>query len=151
MRVENAGRRALSYHYVYGDEPWVGEFGSSAGNVGWVKERLYYYEGVVDPRTHTFAGMYDAGNTLIPGAGQTFSGVANFIEWLGSNRPDLVYFSNKIGVFAQEKERVPLYSKDNRVIFLQWGPRLLRPGESELHLLAIGMADTAPGEPLPPV
>jgi hypothetical protein len=149
VSIRNVGSRAVSYHYVYGDEPWVGEFGTSVGNVGWVKDKIYYYEGQVDPYKYDFAGMYDFGNKMIFGGKQTFSGVANFIEWLGGNRPDLVYFSNKIGEFAQEADKMPLYSKDNRVIFLQWGPRPIMPNESHLYLLAIGMADHVAGQELP--
>ncbi len=153
IKITNMGMYPATYFYVYGDEPWVGEFGSSAGNVGWVKDRLYYYEGMVDPRKYSYAGMYDIGNPVILGEKRKFTGVANFIEWMGELTPDLVYFSNKEGEFAEEKERVPLYSKDNRVIFLQWGPRRLLPGRYEYMILAIGMAGNEPksGFPVKPV
>lgn len=152
IKIANIGTYPTDYYYVYGDEPWVGEFGSSAGNVGWVKDRLYYYEGSVDPRQYSYAGMYDIGNPLILGEKKTFTGIANFIEWMGDITPELVYFSNKEGQFAEEKERVPLYSKDNRVVFLQWGPRRLLPGRFEYLVLAIGMAgnDQKTGLPVKP-
>jgi len=59
-------------------------------------------------------------------------------------RPDLGYFSNKEGKFAEVSEKVPLYSRNNRVMFLQWGPRLILPGQSDLILLTIGIADKDP-------
>lgn len=139
--LKNRNSYDVPYFYIYGDEPWVGNFGSSEGNVGWVKDRLFYYEGMVDAAKYSYAGQYDYGNKMIPsGKSKTFSGMANFIEWLGEVRPDTVYFSNSIGRFAQESEKVPLASISNRVIFLEWGPRILRPGQSEAIILAIGMA-----------
>jgi hypothetical protein len=142
IKIANAGKLPASYFYVYGDEPWVGEFGSSGGNIGWTKDKLHYYEAAIDPQSYSFAGMYDIGNPVILGEKGRYTGVANFIEWLGDVKPALVYFSNKEGQFADETERVPLYSKDNRVIFLQWGPRPLMPGQDELLIMAIGMAGT---------
>jgi hypothetical protein len=85
--------------------------------------------------------MYDCGNSVIPGEAAGVTHMANFIQWLGDARPNLVYFSNRIGSFAEEGERVPLSDKENRVIMLQWGPRYLLPQQSELLILAIGMAD----------
>lgn len=141
IKVTNIGDSPTGYYYVYGDEPWVGDYGSSAGNVGWTAERLYYYESVVDPLRHSFAGMYDIGNKVVPGERGNFSKTANFIEWIGMVRPALVYFSNKEGKISDESMKVPLYSRDNRVIFAQWGPRPLLPKQSETIIMAIGMAE----------
>ena len=118
FNITNIGSMPTEYFYVYGDEPWVGEFGTASGNVGWSKEKLYYFEGAVNPQTNSYAGMYDKGNPYILGEKKSFTGMANFIQWMGDNKPDLVYFSNKEGQFAEEKEMIPLHSKDNRVIFL---------------------------------
>lgn len=148
-RIKNVGNKPTGYYFVYGDEPWVGDYGTSMGNVGWVKDRLYYYEALVDPNHHDFAGMYDAGNPVILGERNSFSGMANFMEWLGDVRPNLVYFSNKEGKINDESANVPLSSRDNRVIFLQWGARKLLPNQSETIALAIGMADTNPGRRQP--
>jgi len=152
-RITNIGEAPAAYFYVYGDEPWVGEFGTSVGNIGWVKDRPVYFEGAIDPGKYSHAGMWDIGNPYVYGGAdpQTYTGLANFIEWRGV-KPDLAYFSNKIGTFANEKEKVPLFDKQNRVIFLQWGPRVLRPGQSDLMVLPIGMANNDPkaGFPVKP-
>ncbi len=140
ISIRNEGKVPAPYYYVYGDEPWVGEFGTSVGNVGWTADHIYYYEGRIDTQRYSYAGMYDYGNKKILGGKEKFSGMANFIEWFDDNRPELGYFSNRIGAYAEESEQVPLYSKDNRVIFLQWGPRLLNPGQMHYITLAIGMA-----------
>lgn len=146
-RVQNVGNAAGAYIYTYGDEPWVGNYGSSGGNIGWQKDRLIPYEGQLDTRKNAFAGMYDLGNRAIGERGD-FTRKANFIEWL-ADPPDLAYFSNDFGRFAQEKDNIPLNSKDNRVISLQWGAKRLQPKEASLYILAIGMADTTSASELP--
>jgi len=149
IKITNTGVTPAGYFYVYGDEPWVGDYGSSAGNVGWTEAGLQYYEGVFDTAQNTVAGMYDVGNKMIPGETGPFTGLANFISWRGGMRPDLGYFSNKEGKFAELPEKVPLYSRTNRVMFLQWGPRPIKPGQSDLILLTIGLADKNPKTGLP--
>lgn len=148
-RIQNIGAQPTGYFFVYGDEPWVGDYGSSMGNIGWVGDRLYHYEAMVDPTLYNFAGMYDHGNPVVLGEHGPFSDTANFIEWLGDLRPDLVYFSNKEGEISDESARIPLSSRDNRVMFLQWGPRQLMPAQTETIVLAIGMADKGQRDEMP--
>jgi hypothetical protein len=153
INIKNIGDRPTGYYYVYGDEPWLGDYGTSKGNVGWAKDKLYYYAGIVDPVAHSTAGMADLGNPISPfEQGRDFSGLANFISWIGMVRPSLVYFANKEGDPHEEKERVPLDSPNNRVIFCQWGPVKLLPQESTTITLAIGMAerDKKTGIPVQP-
>lgn len=150
-RVVNAGRSAVTYRYTYGDEPWVGDYGSSRGDVGWVEDGLVNYQGVIDAGKYSFAGMYDYGNGVI-GEGHGFTGTANFIQWLGDLRPNLVYFTDRQGVVRSGGEKVPLASDTNRFLALEWGPRVLQPGESDVYTLAIGMAlhDPKTGLPVKP-
>jgi len=149
--IRNIGGDTASFVYCYGDDPWVGDFGSSAGNVGWVKDGTINFEQSVDPYKYDFAGMYDYGNSVL-GKGHHYTMTANFIEWLGSNRPDLVFFSNAPGSFSRnEGMDVPLASNE-RFIGLQWGPHELKPGRSESFTLAVGMAgyDPKTGFPVKP-
>ncbi|TAN44947.1 MAG: hypothetical protein EPN22_04780 [Nitrospirae bacterium] len=139
LKFSNVGGSDISYSYVYGDEPWLGDYGSSLGNVGWLEDGMVLYEAAIDPRKYNYAGFYDYGNFLI-GEGNNFTRAANFIEWSGSGRPDLVYFSNTIGSFNDESKKVPLSSKDTRFLGLQWGPKVLKPQNSHSVVLAIGMA-----------
>lgn len=152
INITNVGTKPAGYFYVYGDEPWVGKYGTSVGNVGWVRDKLHYFEGKIDPWKYSFAGMYDIGNPYVLGSSARYSGMANFIEWMGVTKPNYVYFSNQVGRVADEKEKVPLYAKSNRVIMLEWGPRFLQPNQSDLIMLAIGMADKDPktGFPVKP-
>lgn len=151
IRMTNIGKQPTGYYYVYGDEPWVGNYGSAEGNVGWVVDGLVPYEGTIDPERYGWTGYVDHGNEA---AGETHdrSGLANFIEWKGPLVPDTVYFSNRIGSFSDSSARIPLSHPQDRVIFLQWGPRLMAPGQSDTIVLSIGMADREPntGFPLKP-
>ncbi|HEY5995553.1 MAG TPA: hypothetical protein VIU29_00965 [Candidatus Deferrimicrobiaceae bacterium] len=148
IRIRNEGTRPIVFNYLYGDEPWLGDYGSSKGNVGWTADGLVQRVSTVDPATHRYAGLFDCGNTLVSPR-RDFTMSANFIEWLGSNIPDLVYFSNSAGFDADEVEAgVPLAS-NTRFIGVQWGPRELAPGEETTLFLAVGMATSDPRTGLP--
>jgi hypothetical protein len=148
IKITNLGDRAAHYFYLYGDEPWLGDFGSSAGDVGWAGDRLINYEQVIDPQTYSSAGMFDYGNDAI-GEGHYFARVANFIEWLGPNRPDTVYFANRYdGYNHPDSFKVPL-AGNSRSIGVLWGPKAIRPGESHAMFLSIGMALPDPATGLP--
>lgn len=147
IKITNIGDIAAHYHYLYGDEPWLGNFGSSAGNVGWVKDGLVEYETIV-PRKYNFAGLYDYGNSAA-GEGRNFTMAANFIEWLGPNKPDAVYFSNQPGVINLDKMgKIPLGS-NTRFLGLQWNMQQLAPRKSVTYTLAIGMAGHDPKNGFP--
>jgi hypothetical protein len=141
IRLTALGPETVNYSYVYGDEPWVGRFGSAAGNFGWVQDGYRTFEGRVDPTANRWAGIVDMKTTR-----------ANFVEWMGDDLPDDVYFSNKAGTFADAAQRVPLNSNEI-FIGLQWVGRRLAPGEGRSMLLVLGVADRDPatGAPrLPP-
>ncbi len=155
IRISNVGNQAATYYYVYGDEPWLGNYGTSGGNVGWssdgVSEYLYQFKGRLNTKKLHYAGLFDFGNDVI-GEGHEFTRTANFIAWFGNSEP-VVFFSNGPYDFPQieEKKRVPL-SGNTRFLGIQWGPRTLQPGQTEVYTLAIGMAghDPKTGFPLIP-
>jgi hypothetical protein len=136
VKFTNAGSAPLTYSYAYGDEPWVGRFGSSEGDVGWYKKGLVKYEKFISPSQNSYAGFWDIGNEV---AGETkgYSGYANFIEWLSPN-PSYVFFSNDFDDCCDELK--PLSDKDNRVLNVVWLNKLLLEGESRTHTFALGMA-----------
>lgn len=140
VRVKNIGQSNARYIWAYGDEPWLGNYGDCRGNVGWSAGRMHLYEGAVDTASHSYFGMIDVGNPLKNNSGTKFTYKANFIEWLGSSRPTRAYFSNQFGRYADENDKVPLTSEDNRVIALEYGPENLKPNDSRLYVLAIGKA-----------
>ncbi len=148
IKLTDIGTVPARYTYIYGDEPWVGNYGSSAGNVGWVQDRMINYEEVIDSTKYSYAGIYDYGNDAIH-EGHTFTGTANFIQWFGSDRPT-VFFSNSASLLSPSlgKRKVPLAS-NARFIGVQWTDRTLAPGKSTSYTLAIGMALHDPARLLP--
>lgn len=148
IRFRNEGTRPVSFYYLYGDEPWLGDYGSSAGNIGWTAAGLVQRVSTIDPVAQRYAGFFDCGNTLVSPR-RDFTMTANFIEWLGSDIPELVYFSNGAGFDPNEVAGgVPLWS-NTRFLGVQWGPRELAPGEETTLFLAIGMASADPATGLP--
>jgi hypothetical protein len=141
IKLTGLGPQVVRYGYVYGDEPWVGHFGSADGNVGWVDDAVVLYEGRVDPVAHRWAGILDLK-----------SGVADYIEWVGPDVPDDAYFSNTPGDWVDAAEKKPLAS--NQVfVGMQWLGRRLAPGEGRTMGLLIGLAEADPitGRPRRPV
>jgi hypothetical protein len=127
IRVLNAGERQVRYTYAYGDEPWVGEFGSARGNVGWTADGVVRVEGPLDPARHRWAGIFDED-----------SDVANFVSWVGGDLPDLVFFSNHPG--AQGAILGTPLDSNEVFVGLQWNERALAPGEDRSMLLSFGLA-----------
>lgn len=119
----NEGDRDAAFSWLYGDEPWVGNFGSSYGNLGWTEEGVFADEAMLDARRVRTAGIVD-----------TNSGTAAFLAWPPAAPPDMLYVSNRMGLLVPG---VPLASGE---IFIgtEWR-EVLRPGERRVMRLAIGM------------
>lgn len=148
----NKGKVPVTLQYMYGDEPWIGDFGSSAGDVGWMERELIFTEREIDTRQHTYFGMYDYGNELA-GEDHRYTGIANFIEWDKDSKPTRAYISNFSGGASSDNKIVPLTSQTNRFIGLQYGPLMLKPGETFSFTIAVGMAGRDPktGFPVKPI
>ncbi len=136
MNIKNIGDMIGGFYYIYGDEPWIGDYGYSEGDVGWTKDGLILTEKMIDPKKHNFVGFYDYGNDLI-GELHNFTNIASFLEWEPKNPPSTVYFSNQFGLVDEKK---PLSDQLNRIVSLQWGPIYLKPGEIYNLKIAVGMA-----------
>jgi hypothetical protein len=137
VKITNIGRTTARYTYVYGDEPWIGNYGSSAGDVGWVEDRIMNRQEEIDLNKYNYAGMFDYGNDLLQ-EGHGFSRTASFIEWLGDEKPESVFFSN-INGNINDGQNSPL-SGNTRFIGLQWRKHALRSEQSDTYIMAIGMA-----------
>lgn len=147
ISVANMGAVPVLYAYLYGDEPWLGNYGSSGGNIGWVKDRLITHEGPIDTEKYSYAGMFDYGNRAI-GEKHNCTMTANFIEWMSVVSPT-VYFANS--VTKKNDPPQPLQGNE-RFLGIQWHPPELRPGKVDSYFLAIGMAgrDQTTGLPVKP-
>lgn len=140
-KLTNIGKIPTFFRYIYGDEPWLGNFYTySKGDIGWFEGGLITTEMLIDTSKHNYIGMFDYGNQLA-GESHSFTGKANFIEWEPATRPDIAYFSNQLGTVAPPEQKVPLTSYKNRVVSMEWGPKKFHPGQSLTFTLKVGMAD----------
>jgi len=144
IRFRNVGTRPVGFYYAYGDEPWVGDYGSAMGNIGWVKNKLIKYESLISPVEYSYAGMYQYGNDAI-NEGHNFTRMANFLEWFGPNLPFRVSFTNYDGPLEDPTGNtlVPLKSKV-RFIDVNWAVPSLQPQQTYVINLAVGMAGYDP-------
>jgi hypothetical protein len=149
VKFTNAGMRPVIYGYSWGDEPWVGDFGDSRGDIGWYQGGLIKTERIISPSRFSYAGFWDYGNDTAS-EGHDFTGKANFVEWT-SPLPSYVLFSNSVDKCCDEK--LPLSSELFRIVNIVWYDQLLMPGESRTYTLAMGMAQVDPetGMPSKPV
>lgn len=131
--IKNLSKQILTIDYAYGDEPWIGEFGTSKGDVGWYEDGLITRETYIDPLKYNLAGFWDVGNPVINEKGE-FTGLANYIQWIGKP-PTMVYISNDF--YTVDPVR-PLISQNNRVLNLVWKGMVIAPGEIERIHLRIG-------------
>jgi hypothetical protein len=145
VKFTNASPKPLVYGYAIGDEPWVGSFGASRGDVGYYEAGLVQYEKFISPRRHSWAGFWDIGNPALGEQGP-FTGYANFVQWF-QPAPTYVFFSNSLDDCCSEL--TPLQSPVDRVINIVWLEQLLMPGQSREHVLAFGMARYDGRSPLP--
>lgn len=137
IKLTNIGAAPLFYSYLYGDEPWVGYYGTSLGDVGWVKDRIVNHEEMIDTSKYSYFGMADIGNRAI-GEKPVYTNLADFIEWYGPERPLYAYFTNDLNHMPEKGKKVPLES-NVRFLGLIW-QRQLAPAETATIRLAVGMA-----------
>jgi hypothetical protein len=138
VAVVNLGDEPVTFTYGYGDEPWVGRYGTAAGNIGWLREGPVGIAGLFDPHEERWAGIYDRK-----------SGVANLIAWPG-DAPDVAYFGNHAGTPRAAEVGAPLASNEVYV-GLEWRHRTIGPGRSQVVQLDLGLASVLPnGRPAHP-
>lgn len=138
INIVNLGEEPVSFSFGYGDEPWVGEFGSAEGNIGWTEGRIATAVSWINPRTSQWGGILD-----------TKTGLANFVSWVGS-APDSAYFGNHPGTPSMAEIGAPLTSNEV-FIGLEWRDRRIDAGETLSLRLTLGLAATgADGLPMPP-
>lgn len=132
INVVNVGEEPVVLSYGYGDEPWVGEFGTAAGNVGWTSKGIVPVVAAIDPVAESWAGILDSK-----------SGVANYLGWAGAT-PDAAYFGNHPGT-PKRSEYGEVLASNEVFIGLEWRDRVIEPGETFSLRLTIGMAVPGPG------
>jgi hypothetical protein len=131
VNVMNVGDEPVSLSYAYGDEPWVGEFGSAEGNYGWTAQGIATTVTTIDPRTLQWGGIVDAK-----------TGLANFMSWTLAP-PDLAYFGNHSGTPMTQEIGRPLASNEI-FIGLEWHDRVIEEGEMFSARITLGLAGARP-------
>lgn len=145
--VTNTCTHPVRFDFFTGDDPWLGLYRSSDGDVGWVPERLLGREADLAPFTE--GGIYDLGNAAMGQTPAPFSSQANFFQIDPSTPlPDRAFLANR---FAHAREEIdPLHVLTNeRMIALNlgWTRRTLAPGATLTIALAMGLARAGePGE-----
>ncbi len=150
-RIENACDEPVHFDFWTGDDPWLGKYRSSEGDVGYTDQALVRTETKVDPARFRFGGVYDLGNTAAGEQEGSYSGAANFIMLRPDGRkPDRIYFANRF-VHADDQIQ-PQRALDNKTMLalnLGWIDIALRPGGSVAFAYALGLASST-GRAEPP-
>ncbi|MBI4706121.1 MAG: hypothetical protein HY744_33925 [Deltaproteobacteria bacterium] len=149
--IRNVCPESVSFDFWTGDDPWLGRYRSSEGDVGYTDRTLVRVESRIEPREFRFGGVYDLGNSAAGEREGGFSGAANFImPRPGGRAPDRIYFANR---FAHGDDEIhpgrPLDNKSMLAVNLGWLGLELAPGASASFVYALGLAH-ASGEPRPP-
>lgn len=152
-RVRNVCPQALTFSLWTGEDPWIGTYRSSDGDVGWHAGGLVRTERALDGRAFRWGGMIDLGNELLGQSAAPFSNAADFLlPDPALPPPDRAFFANR---FAHEAGDVdPARPLDNRSLTafnLGWVGRRLAPGEAAVFRYALGHARSGPPGSVPGV
>ncbi len=151
--IHNTGDRPRRLALWTGDDPWVGRYSTSEGDIGWTADGLVLTESRIPGATFRYGGIADLGNPLLGDRPGAFSGVANLIVPDPSlPPPDVVYFAN--GFAHRDADIDPLRALEPwtpTAINLGWTAIDLPAGGTATFRYALGRADFAgDGLPHPP-
>jgi hypothetical protein len=145
-RIQNRCERPVRFDLWTGDDPWIGLYASSEGDVGWTPKGFVRNETAFGIGQFTVGGLYDLGKVgEKPGS---FSNQANFFALDPAlPLPDFAAFANRFAHGTKDVDpRRPLDNKSMTALNLGWRARTLGPGESLDMALALGMAQTRDGD-----
>lgn len=161
-RVWNICNNAVQFDFWTGDDPWIGKYRSSEGDIGYANGMLVRFEAKLESTTFQFGGVYDLGNIESGEREGTFTGAANFMmprprlnmggrgspeAPFASNstfpQPDNVYIANRFAHADSEiRPQRPLDNKGMLAINLGWKSVSLAPQETVSFGYALGMAQS---------
>jgi hypothetical protein len=151
VRITNSGEDPIAFDFWTGDDPWVGEYGASKGDLGWTSRGIVTHEGAADLLPGECLGIAD---TVIAPGGAPEARLANaFCLSPSSPRPDAVYFANG---FAHSEADIdadrPLLGDSPTGFNVGWRDVALAPGERFETGYALGraMVERSPGGIRPP-
>lgn len=128
-RIANRCAHLIRFDLFTGDDPWIGLYRSSDGDVSWTPDRLIRHEIALGPGQFV-AGMYDLGNQALGQKERTFTNQANFFMLDPAvPLPDRTFFANS---FAHSRKDInaprPLDNKSLTALNMGWTDRTLKPG-----------------------
>jgi hypothetical protein len=148
-RIVNICRHPVRFDLFSGDDPWIGLYRSSDGDVGWTPEGLVRRETAFGIGRFTAGGFYDLGNQALGQQEGSFSNQANFLLLDPAvPLPDLTLFANRFAHHRKEIDpRRPLDNKSLTALNMGWRRQRLLPGQALTVAFALGRARTRrPGE-----
>ena len=150
-RITNRCSRTVHFDFYSGDDPWIGTYKSSDGDVGWTPRGFVRNEQRFEPGDFTAGGLVDLGNQALGQKEGAFSNQANFIALDPTlPLPDEADFANR---FAHDESEVdskrPLDNETMTALNLGWRRRQLASGQSTDVAFAMGLAVTS-DEPTTP-
>ncbi len=152
--VENVCARPVRFAFWTGDDPWIGRYASSEGDVGFAAPGLLPRETVLDPRTFGYVGMLDLGNVLTGEPAGAFSNVADVLLFdPGQPAPQHGLVANGFAHAAEEVDPTrPLDNRSPTAFNVGYTGVRLAPGEAVRLRYALGRATPQPEgrPPLPP-
>lgn len=142
-RIHNTCKRPVRFDFWSGDDPWIGLYRSSDGDVGWTPDGLVRTEASYGPGEFTAGGLYDLGNAALGQKEGGFSGQANFFLLdPATPLPDKTYFANRFAHGPDEIDpKKPLDNKTLTALNMGWTDRVLKPGQGFTVAMALGLAE----------
>lgn len=149
--LRNVCEEPVTFDFWTGDDPWLGRYRSSEGDVGYTDRALVRVESRIEPRAFRYGGVYDLGNTAAGEQEGAYSGAANFImPRPGGRPPDRIYIANRFAhTDAEFTPGRPLDNKSMLAFNLGWLAVELGSAESLSLVYALGLARSE-GAPQPP-
>lgn len=150
-RITNRCTHTVHFDFFSGDDPWLGMYKSSDGDVGWTTQGVVRNEQRFELGDFTAGGLWDLGNQALGQTEGTFSNEANFFALDPAQAlPDEVNFANR---FAHNRSEVvpskPLDNQSMTALNLGWTNQSLASQASRDFVFALGLAVTHDGSALP--
>jgi len=152
-QVTNPCDHPVRFHFHSGDDPWLGRYASSDGDVGYTQDGIVRKERSFVAGAFTAGGLYDLGNSEL---GQNATGFSNQANYFALDPalplPDFTAIANRFAHTAADVHSdQPLDNKTMTALNMGWRDLALAPGESFQVAMALGLAETAAPGSLPRV
>ena len=152
-QVTNQCDHPVRFHFYSGDDPWLGRYASSDGDVGYTQDQIVRKERSFVAGAFTAGGLYDLGNSEL---GQDDKGFSNQADYFALDPalplPDFTAIANRFAHTAAEVHPdKPLDNKTMTALNMGWRNLALAPGESFHTAMALGLAETGTPGSLPRV